>query len=87
MHWFQKSNPQNKTLGIAALETMSVGKVVVNTADEDIYGKGILHDGKNYIKITSGNPEQVEADGRWTLSQEGGIFWKAGCGRCRRGMG
>ena len=58
-HWFQNSNPQHETLGIAALEAMSVGKVVINTADEDIYGKGVLQDGENYIKITSGNPEQV----------------------------
>jgi hypothetical protein len=27
-HWFQPNNPQNKTLGIAALEAMSAGKVV-----------------------------------------------------------
>ena len=58
-HWFQESNPQNETLGIAALEAMSAGKVVINTADEDIYGKDVLRDGENYIKIANGNPEQV----------------------------
>ena len=58
-HWFLDSNPQNKTLGIAALEAMSAGKVVINTADEEIYGKGVLQDGENYIKVTSGNPGQV----------------------------
>jgi phosphatidylinositol alpha-1,6-mannosyltransferase len=58
-HWFQESNPQSKTLGIAALEAMSAGKVVINTADEDVYGKGVLKDGQNYIKISPGNPEQV----------------------------
>jgi glycosyltransferase involved in cell wall biosynthesis len=50
-HWFHESNPQNKTLGIAALEAMGAGKVVVGTADEDVYGKGVLVNNANVILV------------------------------------
>ncbi|GAB1471007.1 hypothetical protein MASR2M66_18850 [Chloroflexota bacterium] len=50
-HWFQENNPQNKTLGIAALEAMGAGKVVFGTADEDVYGKGVLRNGQNVILV------------------------------------
>ncbi len=51
-HWFHESNPQNKTLGIAALEAMGAGKVVVGTADEDVYGKGVLVNDCNVILVS-----------------------------------
>lgn len=59
-HWFQqKDNPQTRTLGIAALEAMGAGKTVLNTADENIYGEGILTDGKNYLQVRLNEPEEV----------------------------
>ncbi len=54
-HWFLESNPQNKTLGIAALEAMGAGKVVIGTADEDVYGKGVLDHNENVILINLSN--------------------------------
>ena len=50
-HWFEQSNPQNKTLGIATLEAMGAGKAVVGTADEDVYGKDVLRNGENVIIV------------------------------------
>jgi 1,2-diacylglycerol 3-alpha-glucosyltransferase len=59
-HWFQqKDNPQTRTLGIAALEAMSAGKAVLNTADENIYGEGVLTDGQNYLQVRLNEPEKT----------------------------
>jgi glycosyltransferase involved in cell wall biosynthesis len=57
-HWFQPNNPQNKTLGIAALEAMGAGKAILNTADENVYGHGVLQNGTNVVLIESGNSFQ-----------------------------
>ena len=58
-HWFHGSNPQNKTLGIAALEAMGAGKVVVGTADEDVYGKGVLKNNENVILVSLTSLEKL----------------------------
>jgi glycosyltransferase involved in cell wall biosynthesis len=55
--WFHMSNPQTRTLGIAALEAMAAGKIVIGTAEEDVYGKGILIDKTNVILISPQHPE------------------------------
>jgi 1,2-diacylglycerol 3-alpha-glucosyltransferase len=60
-HWFQKDNPQYKTLGIAALEAMGSGKVVFGTADEDVYGKGVLKNNTNVILVDPPDPNTVAA--------------------------
>jgi 1,2-diacylglycerol 3-alpha-glucosyltransferase len=58
-HWFQENNPQNKTLGIAALEAMGAGKVVVGTADEDVYGKGVLVNGINVVLVNLADKDKI----------------------------
>jgi len=58
-HWFHESNPQNKTLGIAALEAMGAGKVVIGTADEDVYGKGVLKNNENVILVRLTNLDKL----------------------------
>lgn len=58
-HWFQENNPQNKTLGIAALEAMGAGKVVFGTADEDVYGKGVLRNGQNVMLVNLNNLKDI----------------------------
>jgi glycosyltransferase involved in cell wall biosynthesis len=58
-HWIQENNPQTKSLGIAALEAMGAGKAVFNTAEENVYGKGVLQDGQNYTRVEVGQPDQV----------------------------
>lgn len=57
--WFQRSNPQMKTLGIAALEAMGAGKVVIGTANENVYGGGVLRNGENVILIEPNNPRKL----------------------------
>lgn len=57
--WFKTSNPQSKTLGIAALEAMSAGKVVIGTADADVYGEKILINNENVILTNPGEPHNL----------------------------
>ena len=57
--WFQQNNPQNKTLGIAALEAMEAGKVVIGTANENVYGAGVLRNGGNVVLIEPNNPRKL----------------------------
>lgn len=49
-HWFDKKHP-HKSLGIAAQEAMSAGKVVIGNAEENLYGRGILENGANVILV------------------------------------
>jgi glycosyltransferase involved in cell wall biosynthesis len=58
-HWFQGNNPGTRILGIAALEAMAASKVVINTAEEDAYGGGVLKNNKNYMQIKLGQPERL----------------------------
>jgi len=55
--WLHISNPQTKTLGIAALEAMAAGKIVIGTAEEDVYGERILINETNVILIPPQHPE------------------------------
>jgi 1,2-diacylglycerol 3-alpha-glucosyltransferase len=57
--WFQKNNPQNRTLGIAALEAMSVGKTVIGTADENVYGEGVLKSWHNVVLVEPDRPNEL----------------------------
>jgi len=57
--WFHISNPQHKTLGIAALEAMSAGKVVIGTADCNVYGDNILSNGENVILVKPEDPDNL----------------------------
>jgi glycosyltransferase involved in cell wall biosynthesis len=58
-HWFQENNPLTRTLGVAALEAMGAGKVVFNTAEENVYGEGVLQNGQNYTRVEVGRPDHV----------------------------
>jgi 1,2-diacylglycerol 3-alpha-glucosyltransferase len=71
-HWFEPDNPQNKTLGIAALEAMAAGKVVVGTADEDVYGRGVLRNRENVVLVEVDDRDRLAGtlidlleDGAW----------------------
>ncbi len=57
-HWFDEQHP-HKTLGIAAQEAMSAGKVVIGNADENVYGEGVLQNGNNVILISPGNANEL----------------------------
>ncbi len=68
-HWFYINHP-NRSLGIAALEAMSAGKVVMSTSYENIYGDGVLLDGVNVILIDLLNPNMLETKMVNILSDE-----------------
>ncbi len=53
-HWFDRSHP-HRSLGIAAQEAMAAGKTVVGNAEENIYGEGVLRNGKNVILVDPSN--------------------------------
>jgi 1,2-diacylglycerol 3-alpha-glucosyltransferase len=53
-HWFHRSHP-HRSLGIAAQEAMAAGKVVVGSADVDVYEDGVLQNGQNVILVDPNN--------------------------------
>ncbi len=58
-HWLNQDSVENTSLGIASLEAMLAGKVVLAAANEMTYGAGVLKNGENVILVTPGNPKQL----------------------------
>ncbi|PIP05968.1 MAG: hypothetical protein COX52_09060 [Syntrophobacterales bacterium CG23_combo_of_CG06-09_8_20_14_all_48_27] len=58
-HWLTQDVPQKTSLGIASLEAMGAGKVVLAAANEDTYGPGVLKNGRNIVLVEPGNPRQL----------------------------
>ncbi len=58
MHWFDPNHP-HRTIGPSGLEVMGAGKVLVSIADKDIFGEGVLQDGKNIILIDLSQPDKM----------------------------
>lgn len=56
-HWLNQDSPDKTSLGVASLEAMGAGKVVVAAASEDNYGVGVLKNGENVILVKPGDPE------------------------------
>lgn len=59
IHWLNQDIPQKTSLGIASLEAMSAGKVIISSANENSYGEGILINDKNLILVNSRNPKDL----------------------------
>jgi 1,2-diacylglycerol 3-alpha-glucosyltransferase len=57
-HWLNQDIPGRTSLGIASLEAMSAGKVVLAAANEQTYGPGILKNGENVVLV---DPHDAEA--------------------------
>jgi starch synthase len=57
-HWLNEDSIDDTSLGIASLEAMSAGKVVVAAASEDSYGPGVLKNGENVV-LVSRDPADV----------------------------
>lgn len=57
-HWFDEQHP-HKTLGIAAQEAMSAGKVVIGNAIESIYGEGVLQNGINVVLVNPRDTNEI----------------------------
>ena len=58
-HWLNQDSPDITSPGIATLEALSAGKVVLAAVNPDSYGKGVLRDGENIIIVQPGTPEQL----------------------------
>ena len=59
VHWLNQDSMENTSLGIASLEAMWAGKVVLAAANERTYGDGVLKDGENIILVKPGNSQKV----------------------------
>ena len=59
IHLFYQDTPDNTSLGIASLEAMGAGNVVLVAANQDTYGKGILKNGENVVLVDQGNPDKL----------------------------
>jgi len=58
-HWLNQEEPERTSLGIASLEAMLAGKVVLAAANPNTYGPGLLKDGENIIIVPGGEPTQL----------------------------
>lgn len=59
VHWLNQDSMENTSLGIASLEAMWAGKVVLAAANERTYGDGVLKNGENIILVAPGNSKKV----------------------------
>lgn len=58
-HWLNQDDPIKTSLGIASLEAMSMGKVVMAAANSDTYGPELLRDGENFVLVKTGQPQAL----------------------------
>ncbi len=58
-HWLNQDAARNTSLGIASLEAMGAGKVVLSAANENGFGPGVLKNGENIVLVEPGNPGQL----------------------------
>ena len=59
MHLFYQDVPENMSLGIASLEAMAAGKVILAWANENTYGRGILRDRANIVFVDPNEPTRL----------------------------
>ncbi|MCF8077808.1 MAG: glycosyltransferase family 4 protein [Desulfobacterales bacterium] len=58
-HWLNQDSPEKTSLGVASLECMSAGKVVMAVANEKTYGEGVLRNRENVLLVRPNNPEEL----------------------------
>ncbi len=58
-HWLNQDIPEKTSLGIASLEAMSQGKVVLAAANVDTYGKGVLRHNENVVIVEPDKPKEL----------------------------
>lgn len=58
-HWLNQEEPERTSLGIASLEAMLAGKVVLAAANPNTYGPGILVPGENILIVKPGHPPEL----------------------------
>lgn len=58
-HWVIRGNLEEASLGLASLEAMASGKVVLGAPRMDSYGQGVLVDNGNFIMVKPVNPHDI----------------------------
>lgn len=58
-HWLNQDTKDKTSLGIASLEAMGSGKVVLAAANENTHGQGVLRNGENIILVEPENPDKL----------------------------
>lgn len=58
-HWLNQDTPEKTSLGVASLECMAAGKVVMAVANEVTYGERVLKNGGNVLLVKPNNPEEL----------------------------
>ena len=56
VHLFYQDSQDKQSLGIASLEAMAAGNVIVNAANKDSYGRDLLKHGENIIFVDRDQP-------------------------------
>jgi glycosyltransferase involved in cell wall biosynthesis len=59
MHFFYQDAREYTSLGIASLEAMAAGKVILAWANENTYGRGILRDRSNIVFVDPNEPTRL----------------------------
>jgi glycosyltransferase involved in cell wall biosynthesis len=59
MHFFHQDAQEHTSLGIASLEAMAAGKVILAWANKDTYGREILRDGSNIVFVDPNEPARL----------------------------
>lgn len=57
--WFDQAKEGMNPLGIACMEAMFYGKVILTVSNQDTFGKNILENGKNVILLKAGRPDLI----------------------------
>ncbi len=58
-HWLNQNRAEETSLGIASMEAMAAGKVVLAAIREDTYGPNVLRSGENFVLVEPGRPNAL----------------------------
>ncbi len=58
-HWLNQDIPERTSLGIASMEAMYYGRVIVAAANPDTFGKGVLKNQENIVIVEPNNPSSL----------------------------
>jgi glycosyltransferase involved in cell wall biosynthesis len=58
-HWLSQDGPEKTSLGVASLEAMAAGKLILAAANEETYGPGILRNNENLVLVEPGRPNEL----------------------------
>jgi glycosyltransferase involved in cell wall biosynthesis len=58
-HWLNQNRAEETSLGIASMEAMAAGKVVLAAIREQTYGPNVLRDGENFVLVEPDRPREL----------------------------